>query len=64
MEPMEAVFSKDLAFARHFLPSHLPITLPPNRSASGIGYDSKKYLKWWAIQLAILCTADTVNYLE
>ena len=24
----------------------------------------KKYLKWWAIQLAIQCTVDTMNYLE
>ena len=43
-------------------------TLPPCRSVSGIGYTSKNYLKWrlkWqAIQLAIQCTADTVNYFE
>ena len=31
-----------------FLPS-----LPPYRSASGIGYDSKNYLTWQEIQLAI-----------
>ena len=38
---------------------------PPYKSASGIGYTSKNYVsKWHVIQLAIECTADTVNYLE
>ena len=47
------VFSKDVAFACHFVATHpLPI-LPPCRSASGIGYASKNYLKWQVIQLAI-----------
>ena len=57
-------FHEDLVFSRHFLAPHLAPTLLPYRSASGIGYDSKKYLKWWTIQLAIHCIADTVNYLE
>ena len=34
-----------------WLHAHPP--LPPYRSASGIGYTSKNYLKWWEIQLAI-----------
>ena len=59
-----AVFSEDVAFACHFVAPCLPLTLPPYRSASDIGYASKKYLKWQEIQLAIQCTADTVNYLE
>ena len=42
-----AVFSEDVAFARHFMAS---------RSASGIDYPSKNYLKWRAIQLAIHST--------
>ena len=48
-----AGFSKDAAFARHFMATHLPPTLPPHRSATGIGYASKNYLKWQEIQLAI-----------
>ena len=42
-----AVFSEDLAVARHFVatrpppPSHPP-TLPPCKNASGIDYPSKK----------------------
>ena len=59
-----AVFSEDVAFACHFVAARTPLTLPPYRSASGIGYASKNYLKWWEIQLAIQYTADTVNYLE
>ena len=59
-----AVFSEDVAFARHFMAPHLHRTLPPFRSASGIGYTSKNYLKWRAIQLAIQCTVDTMNYFE
>ena len=39
-----AVFSEDVTFAHHFVAPCLPPTL----------------LKWWAIQLAIQCTADTV----
>ena len=56
-----AVFSEDVAFSHHFV---APYLLPPYKSASGIGYASKNYLKWQEIQLAIHCTADTVNYLE
>ena len=58
------VFSEDVAFAHYFVGPRTPSTLSPHRSASGIGYASKNYLKWWEIQLAIQCTADTVNYLE
>ena len=40
--PMDlAVFSKDVAFACHFVAPRPP-TLPPYRSASGIDYASKK----------------------
>ena len=52
------LFSEDIAFACYFVAPHLP---PPYRSASGIGYASKNYLKWWEIQLAIQCRTDTVN---
>ena len=39
--------------------------LPPYRSASGIGYASKKLSKMMGNSaIAIQCTADTVNYLE
>ena len=66
--PMEVIWlflvHEDIAFARHFVAPHPPTTLPPHRSASGIGYTNKNYLTWWAIQLAIQCTADTVNYFE
>ena len=52
-----AVFSEDLAVARHFVATRPPPTLPPCRNASGIDYPSKKnYLKWRAIQLAIHST--------
>ena len=45
-----AVFSEDLAVARHFVAT-------PCKNASGIDYPSKKnYLKWRAIQLAIHST--------
>ena len=41
-----AVFSEDVDFAHHFVALHLPApTLPPYRSASGIGYVSKKLSK-------------------
>ena len=51
-----AVFSEDVAFAHHFVATRPPPTLPPCRSASGIEYPVKNYLKWWAIQLAIHST--------
>ena len=38
-----AVFIVNVAFARHFITTH---PLPPYRSASGIDYASKNYLKW------------------
>ena len=59
-----AVVNEDVAFAHHFVAPCLLLTLPLYSSASGIDYTSKNYLKWQAIQLAIQCTADTVNYLE
>ena len=41
--PMDlAVFSKDVAFAYHFVAPRPPPTLPPYRSARGIDYASKK----------------------
>ena len=39
------VFSEDVAFACHFVAARPPSTLPPSRSVSGIGYDSKKLSK-------------------
>ena len=36
-----AGFSKDVAFAYHFLTTRPPSTLPPCMSATGIGYASK-----------------------
>ena len=58
--------SEDVDFAHHLMALCPPPTLPPYRSASGIDYASKKYLKWQAIQLHIVIqyTADTVNCLE
>ena len=40
-----AGFSEDVAFAYHFVATHLPPTLPLYRSATGIGYASKKLSK-------------------
>ena len=40
-----AGFSEDVAFAHHFVATHLPPTLLPYRSAIGIGYASKKLSK-------------------
>ena len=40
-----ASFNEDIAFSCHFVATHLPPTLPPYRSASGIGYTSKKLFK-------------------
>ena len=37
-----AGFSKDVAFAHHFVATRPPLTLSPCRSAIGIGYASKK----------------------
>ena len=39
-----AVFSLDVAFACHFMATHLPPTFPLYRSTTGIGYGSKKLL--------------------
>ena len=52
------VLSEDVAFARHFATTLPPPSLPPCRSASGIYYPVKNYLKWQAIQLAIFLTVD------
>ena len=51
-----AIFSEEVAVARHFIATCPPPTLPPCRNASGIDYPSKKLSKWWAIQLAIHLT--------
>ena len=37
-----AGFSEDVAFAHHFMATRPSPTLPPYRSATGIGYASKK----------------------
>ena len=39
------VLSEDVAFACHFVATLPPPTLPPFRSATGIGYTSKKLSK-------------------
>ena len=40
-----AGYSEEVAFARHFVASHPPSTLPTCRSATDIGYTSKKLSK-------------------
>ena len=40
-----AGFSKDRVLAHHFVATHPPPTLSPCRSATGIGYTSKKLSK-------------------
>ena len=47
MAPMDAIclFSEIIDFAHNFMANHLPFTLPPYRSASGIGYASNKLSK-------------------
>ena len=40
-----AVFSEDVAVARHFVATRPPPALPPCRNASGIDYPSKKLSK-------------------
>ena len=40
-----AVFSEDVAFARHFVATRPPSTLSPYRSARGIDYPCKKLSK-------------------
>ena len=51
MAPMDAVLSVGIAHALHFVAPHHPY-----RRACDIAYDSKNYLKWQAIQLAIHST--------
>ena len=58
-----AVFSEDFAFARHFVAPHLPIPSHSIVILMALAMPVKSYLKWWAIQLAIQYTADTLNYL-
>ena len=48
MAPMvviSPVLSEDVALARHFVATRSPPTLPPCRSATDIGYPSKKLSK-------------------
>ena len=40
-----ADFSEDIAFVRHFVTTCPPPTIPPYKSATGIGYASKKLSK-------------------
>ena len=40
-----AVITEDIDFALHFVALRSPFILPPYRSASGIGYTNKNYLK-------------------
>ena len=42
MTPVDAIWSEDLALARHFVATCLLPTLPRYRSASGIDYPSNK----------------------
>ena len=60
MAPMDvilAVFTVDFSFACHYLSTF------PYRSASGIGYASKIYLKWRAIHLVIhSIVTEWINY--
>ena len=54
MTPMDAIFfgwfGEDVAFACHFVATHQSPTL---KSATGIGYASKNYLKCREVQLTI-----------
>ena len=59
-----AVFSEDIAFACHFV---APCPSPPSHPIGVLvvlAMPVKNHLKQQAIQLAIQCTAGTVNYLE
>ena len=51
-------FGVDVAFYHHFVAIRSPLILPPYRSASGIVYTRKNYLKWQAIQLVIHSIVD------
>ena len=51
MAPMDTIWL--LSVLTQPLPTTLWLPTHPYRSASGIGYASKKLPKWWAIQLAI-----------
>ena len=59
-----AVISKDIAFTHHFVVPCLPLPSHPIGVLVVLTTPVKNYLIWWAIQLVIQCTADTVNYLE
>ena len=45
MEVISLVFSEDIVFGYHSVAPCPSLTLPPYRSASGIGYASKKQSK-------------------
>ena len=51
-----AVFSEGIAFARHFVATRPPLTLPPLGLLVVLTTPVKNYLKWRAIQLAIHST--------
>ena len=65
----------DIAFVHHFVATRLPPTLPPYRSATGIGYASKKLSKmvrnlasylptsWWIDRLYIAIESWQVSFL-
>ena len=52
MTPVDAIWlflvKSDIAFARHFMATHPPPTLPPCRSAGGIDFPSKKMVGYSA----------------
>ena len=51
MAPMDAIW---LVLDKDVLHGYLPTPdPPPYRSATGIGYASKNYLRWQKIQLAV-----------
>ena len=51
-----AVLREHIAFACHFMANIGVLVV--------LAILVKNYLKWWAIQLSIQCTADTVNFLN
>ena len=59
-----AVFSKDIAFGRHFMAPHPPPPSLPIGVLVVLATLGKYNLKWRKIQLAIQCTVDTVNYFK
>ena len=53
MTPMDATWLILVKMQPFPTTSWLPAYPPPSNSATGIGYASKSYLKWWEIQPAI-----------